>query len=397
MLIIQNVLIDFNSFVCYFGASTKGATNEHRQNCFFTSHGILASIRIPQMRRALSRRLQSKKFFVHGSILMHGFRTTNLPRKSARHRIVSSFHAEQTLSHGYSWTSFAQHPVKRKQPKRLAYLRGLCPSINSYSQKLVSSRSIWRRDGKYCLRVGCHNDRSVPLVISLGLFSKEQRSYQASHASGFTRQHPVIYRDYRRKNPRSQHIGYAYPRSRVILHHGSRLSRFRTALCLASSQRLFYHQSQVELPMPPTLFAAGQQNNRLTMRSNSCFNRLSINERLPGKTSTRKVFRFRARSSPDIFNQQFFFRSFNDSRTLQIPLENRTLFQMDQATPPYQNILRDIRERCQNSSLDRDFDLRVSRDYQKTFNIKTESLHNSTNFQRDYIRENAYFSSTYRN
>ncbi len=52
-------LIDFNSMPCYYDVLTKkGASYEHGQNYFFSSDGIPASIRIPQMRPTLSGRLQ---------------------------------------------------------------------------------------------------------------------------------------------------------------------------------------------------------------------------------------------------------------------------------------------------------------------------------------------------
>src|SRR3990167_10440927 len=101
MLPAKNLLIDLNSMACYFGVPVKkGASNEHGQNNFFSSHGILASLRIPQMRPALSGRLQSAKFFVYGSIFMHGFCAINLPRKFTRYRIMPAIHATETLPHG---------------------------------------------------------------------------------------------------------------------------------------------------------------------------------------------------------------------------------------------------------------------------------------------------------
>src|SRR3989338_10311316 len=123
MLPAKNLLIDFNSIACYFGVPiSKGASNEHGQNNFFSSYGILASLRIPQMRPALSGRLQGAKFFVHGSIFMHGFFAINLPRKFARYRILSAVHAAETLPHGHPRPGLPQHISQRQQSARLAYL-----------------------------------------------------------------------------------------------------------------------------------------------------------------------------------------------------------------------------------------------------------------------------------
>ena len=58
---------------------------------------------------------------------------------------------------------------------------------------------------------------------------------------------------------------------------------------------------------------------------------------------------------------------------------------------------RNIGERGQDANLDRRLDLCADRDHQKAFGSKTGTLQNSTNFERDHIRENACFSSTYEN
>src|SRR3990167_9947473 len=122
MVTKQNVFIDFNSVSCYFGALYKGALNEYRQNRFFSGYGILAFVRIPQMRQALPWRLQGQKLFLYGSILMSFFRAADLSGKLARYRSVLALHAEQAISYGYPRACFAQHVIEREQPEGLAYL-----------------------------------------------------------------------------------------------------------------------------------------------------------------------------------------------------------------------------------------------------------------------------------
>ncbi len=68
--------------------------------------------------------------------------------------------------------------------------------------------------------------------------------------------------------------------------------------------------------------------------------------------------------------------------TLQMPLESRAVFQMDQTASANQGILRHIRKRRQNSSLDCRLDLRADRDYQKTAVSGTVALYDSTDFER---------------
>ena len=58
----------------------------------------------------------------------------------------------------------------------------------------------------------------------------------------------------------------------------------------------------------------------------------------PEKLRLIKFFRCRAQSTADIFNQSLGARCHQDCSTLQMPLEDRTVFQMDQTTPAYQSI-----------------------------------------------------------
>src|SRR3989338_2550170 len=384
MLTTNISVIDLNSFLCYFGASSKGAANEYRQNCFFSSDGIPASARIPQMCRALSRRLQSQKFFMHGPILMHGLRAINLSRKSARYPSLPTIHADKTLSHGYSWSSVTQHSCECEQSTGLAYLCRLCASINSYCQRFVSQRTTGHRTRRDGLRAGCDSYRFMPISIPMGIFSKEQRCNQTSYASGSARQHPIIYRDHRRESLRSQYSGYDYSRSRFILHNGSRLSRLQKTLCFASNTSILCNQSKAQSSVPSDLFTADQKINRLTLRSNDSLNRAEIIPTLSRSNSFDKILRCRARQTLHILDQQFSSsRCVSHCSTVQIPLESRTIFQMDQTTLAYQSIFGNIPECRQDTNLDCHLGLRADCNYQKTFGHQGRTLHNFTNLKRD--------------
>ena len=212
MLTVKNLLIDLNSIACYFGVPTIGAFNEHGQNNFFSSHGIFTNIRIPQMCRTISRRLQSTELFMHGSIFMYGFCTINLSRKFARYRIVSEIHATEALSHGHSRSSLSQYISQRQQSTRLAYLCRLLAGSNSSSPRTVSRRFIRNRSREYGLRAGLNNHRFVLIAFSMGAFSKEQGGDQTSYAFGFARTDPVIYRYHQRKIRRRPYSGHLNPR-----------------------------------------------------------------------------------------------------------------------------------------------------------------------------------------
>ena len=75
-------------------------------------------------------------------------------------------------------------------------------------------------------------------------------------------------------------------------------------------------------------------------------------------------------------------RCLDHRTTLQMPLESRAVFQMDQTASADQGILWHIRERRQDSSLDSRLDLRPDCDYQKAAVSGTIALYDSTDFER---------------
>src|SRR3990167_8933112 len=398
MLPAKNLLIDLNSIACYFGVPiNKGASNEHGQNDFFSSHGIPAYLRIPQMRPALSGRLQGAKFFVHGSIFMHGLCAINLPRKFARYRILSAVHAAETLPHGHPWPGLPQHVSQRQQSARLAYLCRLRAGSDSSSPWTLSRRSIRNRAREYGLRAGLNNHRFVLIAFPMGAFSKKQGCGQTPHAFGFARTDPVIYRYHRREIRRCQYSGHLNPRGRIILHHGSRLSRLRASICHASGACHVHHPGQIQHAMPTPLFAPSRQNNGTALRSNNSFNRRTISPKLSTTTSSDQIFRFRNQQTLHLFDKQLRGQRTYCRAALQMPLESRTIFSLDQTAPAHQGFLGNITKRRQVPSLDCHLNLRAGRHYQKTSRLKAKPLHNFTDFERDHFRENAYIASTYGN
>ena len=70
---------------------------------------------------------------------------------------------------------------------------------------------------------------------------------------------------------------------------------------------------------------------------------------------------------------------------------------MDQTAPAYQSFFWHVRECRENSSMDCNLGLYVGRDNQKGIESGFESLHNSTDSERDLIRESVYSTGTYGN
>src|SRR3990172_12703666 len=65
---------------------------------------------------------------LHGSIPLHGLRSTVLSRELARHRVLSARPSSQALAYGPALTGLAQHPGERQRMPRLAHLGRPRPS-----------------------------------------------------------------------------------------------------------------------------------------------------------------------------------------------------------------------------------------------------------------------------
>jgi hypothetical protein len=80
--------------------------------------------------------------------------------------------------------------------------------------------------------------------------------------------------------------------------------------------------------------------------------------------------------------------------TLQKPLADRVVLQVDQAASPHQSILRNQRERRQNPTLDRGLGLPAGRHRQEKARIARLALHFVASPLRNSVRENAHFKGT---
>jgi len=170
-------------------------------------------------------------------------------------------------------------------------------------------------------------------------------------------------------------------RGSIILHYGQRLSGFCSSLHAASKEDILHRAHQIKYSIQKALFPSYRQVNRPALRSNNSLNRLSISQRLSGKTPADQILRCRAQSAADIFNQSLYARCHQYCSALQMPLEDRTIFQMDQTTLKNKIILWDKSKRCKNTNLDCRFCLSPCSDCKEKIEIRVITLHFSTDFK----------------
>src|ERR1019366_9542544 len=81
-------------------------------------------------------------------------------------------------------------------------------------------------------------------------------------------------------------------------------------------------------------------------------------------------------------------------RNLQAALASGAVLQMDQTAPAHQGLLRNQRERRENTNLDRRFGLRSGCHRAQTARDRIQSLPNPTGLESYPVRENSHFTGT---
>src|SRR6266571_7263622 len=362
-----------------------------------TTDGLSSCKSISPLRSVLSRRLQTQKLFLLGPVSVHGLRATNLSRESARYRSLPARATDQALSSWHSRPGLAQHPGSCQLGARLAHLRRLRASADYPRPCALRGRQLRRRVGPDCLCARCHHHRFVPGTFSLGQVSPAQRSGETAHPARPARQHSNCCDHYPWQGSRGQYSGSTQLRSRGLLCDGSRLSRFRAPLQIASRFRLLCHPRQKAFRFPATLFTTSRPSYRSDLRSDHYARQSRSPQRLSREAASHSLLRFAKESTTRLSDQQLQLAITDDRATVSQPLAGRVVLQMDQTTPTHQKVLRHFRECPEDSNLDCHLGLRARGDRQKATQSRRQSLQNVTDLQRHSFRENPDFTCSFFN
>ena len=367
--------------------SLKGLANVQRTDCFLTNDRLSAKTQIRQMCSTIPWKPSNKNFFLFRSIPMYGFCSDNLSPKSSRHRDLPESIEAKTLPLRHTRKCFTQHFSKRERASRLENIRRLRTDFDGQSSNTLCQRRLRRSTKTSFLRTGFNNHRFMPVTISMGKVSQTQSRSKGAHTNGPKRLYTLFYSYYRRKSTRCKYSRRTGFRDRFILHNGSRLHRLRSSF-LVHSKSFIKSQKQFRLPSPSVL--QSRQNHRPAMRPDYKAQRLLCVAGLSCYSSPNQLLRYRDREKIRILNKQLYNASFDNCLTLQVPLADRNLLQMNQAISTYQNLFRDYRERSEDSNLDCHQCLRSRSDYQEGTRNRVEFRRNLANSQHRTFRESSY-------
>ena len=154
MLQSKMTVIDLKSPVSFSHTNInnlKGVAIEFRTDDLFTDSRFSTPTRILQMCSTISRQLQSPEVFMFRSISLHGVCTIDVSIKPARNRNMPSRNADKTLSYWYPRQGRSQHFGRRQRETRLADLRRLRASADSYRPQALCRGRLWGAVGSSCL------------------------------------------------------------------------------------------------------------------------------------------------------------------------------------------------------------------------------------------------------
>jgi hypothetical protein len=391
--------IDFNSSVNFgqytFTDSLKGLANARWTDCFLATDGLPAQETIRQVCLSLPRQLSNKDFFLFRSVPMYGIRSANVPTEPSRYRNLSTSNATQALSLWHPRKHLTNHSGQSKRKSQLENLCRLRPSADREGAKALRQRRFCHSAKTHCVCSRFNNHRFVPVSVSMGKVSQVQSRSQSTRVNGPQGLYTLFYPHYRRKSPRRKHPRRSCFRAGCNLHHGSRLLRLRSSLYLYSKPFDFYHKSQKQSGLSPSLLSQGRQSHRFAMRPDNKTQRILCMAGLSCRTSSNRLLRPGDKQKIRIPNKQFFIAGSDGRSTIQVPLADRNLLQMDQAIPANQNIFRHHQERGEDPNLDCHQRLRSYSNSQETTPNRAGFGRNHANSQHRAFRASADGTSTY--
>ena len=385
-------LVDLKRKNGYSHTSEKdhgGMTYEQWRDNIFADNEVSFLARFSTMRATPSWQSQDKKFFMLGSIFMHGLCAIDLSRKPAGHRNVFARDEAEALSYGAPKSDVAKYFSQCQQCSGLENLFGFCSNINQESESVVRGRKFWPGTQQCGLRFRLYGYRFVSGSVPLGAIPQNKGRGKTTYPFGSAWQYSNDGYYYARQYSRCDDLGRIGSGIVGNLHNGSRLFGLWASLCDSQNTGIFCDPSEEEHQVQKDLFPANEKIERRKGGSDWHVKRALFKATLPGKDSADCLHRLDDQQMAGLPDQQHESFSKGNCQPLQITLASRTVFQMDQITFEDQSVLRDFGKRGQNPNLDCDFDLRPNCHNQKETQAKIINLFDTANHECCVIRKDA--------
>ena len=255
-----------------------------------------------------------------GSVPVYGLCTTHVSGESSRYPGMASCVTAKALSYGLPRQGLSEHFSACQSGTRLANICRFCSCSHKPGKKPLYRRSLWRTIETSCICARFHNNRSLPIVVSMGKIPKEKGSDKTSYSFRLARQYTSTCHSYPWKSTRCHYHRLHSSGSRGNLYNGSWLHGLFKTLQDTSVLSILYYPFQKKFAIQTSLLTYYRQNNRSSVRSSHCIQRLLCKTELPRKASANSIFRCRKKQTICLYNKQFHVTYFNHSRTVSMPM-----------------------------------------------------------------------------
>lgn len=159
--------------------------------------------------------------------------------------------------------------------------------------------------------------------------------------------------------------------------------------------RVLCHPRQAQSGLHSAFIACRRQNHRLAQRPAHRTTRTGDLKRLPRCSAPHQLLRRRVGEPVGLPHQSLPSSTLDYRAAVPMPLAGGVVFQVDQAAPAHQGVLRHLRERGEDPDLDRHQHLRARGHRQEATGRRPQSGRNPANPQHLPFRESRYFTTTY--
>jgi hypothetical protein len=293
-----------------------------------STNGASAIAHIPSMHSQVSQSLSEAYLFTSRSVSLPGFRATNLPRESARHRNLFARSSGQALSLGYPRKHRQEHTGRCERITQLANLSRFCAQLNQNSTQTLFTRQLCRGARADRLRTRYHDYRPVLERLPLGALSHNQSCRQNAHAAQPARQYSELHSHQRRQDARGQCARHSDTRSPQLLHHGSGFHRFRSLVNFASSTGILRDSWQIQSTLSSRLLSRSGQGHGTALGPDHFVNCSEGMQGLPATFATHQILRCLTRQASGVSNQQLRLICPDHHSALSLSLASRAVLQM---------------------------------------------------------------------
>jgi len=264
---------------------------------------------------------------------------------------VPELTSRKIISHRLSRPAVPVNDGRCQRTAGLSHISGLRLPPDRRGSTTLRGRKARRGVGTIALCTRFDNGRSMPFSLSMGYIPNDQGGGEDPHATRSERLNTHICQSCPWKRSRRNDSRYGALQRKLHCNHGSCLYRLWPSVCDTPSACVFCDPCQAKSSVSSLNVPEGGQDHGSPGRSDHLPDRCTFTNLVPGSRAARIICRspsWKAFCFPD---QRLQLTRTGHCRYLQATMADRALFQVDQATPENQNVLRYVDQCSKNPGM----------------------------------------------